>query len=61
MAEWICWYNSESLNGAIFYLIPDEVFEGKMEESLAERKKKLYTAGIRRQEFWKNQQYLQNA
>jgi len=54
IAEWICWYNSERLNGAVSYLTPDEVFEGKMEERLAERKRKLYNAGIRRQEFWKN-------
>ena len=59
IAEWICWYNSERLNGAIFYLTSDEVFDGKMEERLAERKKKLYNASIKRQEFWKNQQNIQ--
>ena len=34
IAEWICWYNSERLNGAVSYLTPDEVFEGKMGEGL---------------------------
>ena len=54
MAEWITWYNSERLNGAIFYLTPDEVFDGKMGQRLAERKKKLYDASIKRQEYWRN-------
>ena len=61
MAEWITWYNSERLNGAISYLTPDEVFEGKMEERLAERKQKLYDASIKRQEYWKNNENLQTA
>ena len=61
IAEWICWYNSERLNGAIFYLTPDEVFYGKMEERLVERKNKLYNASIKRQEFWKNQHDIQSA
>lgn len=61
IAEWICWYNSERLNGAIFYLTPDEVFDGKMEERLVERKNKLYNASIKRQEFWKNQHDIQSA
>lgn len=61
MAEWITWYNSERLNGAIFYLTPDEVFDGKMGQRLAERKKKLYDASIKRQEYWRNQSQLQSS
>lgn len=56
MADWITFYNSERLNGAIFYLTPDEVFEGRMKERIAERKNKLHTANIKRQDFWKSQQ-----
>ena len=56
MAEWITFYNSERLNGAIYYLTPDEVFEGRMKERLAERKNKLHTAIIKRQDYWKSQQ-----
>ena len=59
MAEWICWYNSERLNGAIFYLTPDEVFEGKMGQRLVERKQKLYDASVKRQEYWKTQPQFQ--
>lgn len=29
MAEWITFYNSERLNGAIFYLTPDEVLKNE--------------------------------
>ena len=52
MAEWITFYNSERLNGAIHYLTPDEVFEGKMENRLAERRNKLHNASIERQAYW---------
>ncbi len=61
MAEWIAWYNSGRLNGAISYLTPDEVFDGKKEKRLAERKQKLYDASIRRQEYWRNQSQLQTS
>ena len=56
MAEWITFYNSERLNGAIGYLTPDEVFEGKKEKRIAERESKLHNAIIKRQDYWKNQQ-----
>ena len=56
MAQWITFYNSERLNGAIFYLTPDEVFEGRMAERIAERRNKLHTANIKRQDYWKAQQ-----
>ena len=61
MVEWIAWYNSERLNGAISCLTPDEVFDGKKEKRLAERKQKLYDASIRRQEYWRNQSQLQTS
>ncbi len=38
MAEWITFYNSERLKVAISYLTPDEVFEGRMGERIAEKK-----------------------
>ncbi len=39
IAEYIRFYNEERLHSALFYLTPKEVFEGKMEQRLEERKK----------------------
>lgn len=44
MSVWIDYYNNERLHSSLNYLTPQEVFEGKTEMRLAERKKKLYTA-----------------
>jgi hypothetical protein len=53
MALWLAYYNSERLHSAIGYLTPDDVFFGRRESRLAERGKKLHTARINRQEYWK--------
>ena len=55
MAEWIAYYNSERLHSAIWYLTPNDVFYGRTSKRLAERKEKLHTAFINRQEYWQNQ------
>jgi transposase InsO family protein len=52
MAEWIAYYNSQRLHSAIFYLTPNDVFYGRASRRLAERKEKLHTAFIKRQEYW---------
>ena len=44
MAEWIKYYNSQRLHSAIWYLTPDDIFYGRTENRLAERKEKLHTA-----------------
>jgi transposase InsO family protein len=54
LGEWIGYYNERRLHSALFYLTPKEVFEGKTEERLAERRGKLHTAYINRRAFWKN-------
>jgi hypothetical protein len=54
LGEWIRYYNEERLHSEIDYLSPKEVFEGKREERLAERREKLHTAYINRRAFWKN-------
>lgn len=56
MSEWITFYNSERLKVAISYLTPDEVFEERMKERIAERENKFYTANIKRHDYWKSQQ-----
>jgi len=53
MAQWIAYYNDERLHSAIHYLTPDDIFYGEMEKRLAERKEKLRTAFIKRQEYWR--------
>ncbi|SHL36642.1 hypothetical protein SAMN05720469_1851, partial [Fibrobacter intestinalis] len=54
MSDWINYYNSERLHSAIGFLTPDEVFAGKMEERLAERRTKLYNATREREDYWAN-------
>jgi len=41
IADYIRIYNEKRLHSALFYLTPREVFEGKMQQRLAERQKKL--------------------
>lgn len=53
MALWLAYYNSERLHSAIGYLTPDDVFFGRRESRLAERREKLHTARINRHEYWK--------
>jgi transposase InsO family protein len=52
MAQWIAYYNSQRLHSAIWYLKPNDVFHDRTAGRLAERKGKLHTAFIRRQEYW---------
>lgn len=40
MGEWVRFYNSERLHSALKYLTPDDVFFGRAQERLAERKEK---------------------
>jgi len=53
MAKWISYYNCERLHSSIWYLTPNDVFDGRTANRLAERKEKLHTAFIQRQEYWK--------
>jgi transposase InsO family protein len=46
MSRWIAYYNQERLHADITYLPPEEVFQGRKEERLAERREKLHTADI---------------
>ena len=50
--EWyIRYYNEQRLHSSIYYLTPQEVFEGKMEARLAERQRKLDESRRRREEM----------
>jgi transposase InsO family protein len=53
MAEWIEYYNYQRLHSAIWYLTPNDVFQNKTGDRLAERKEKLHNAFINRQEYWR--------
>jgi transposase InsO family protein len=53
MAQWIAYYNSERLHSAIWYLTPNDVFNDRAAERIAERKEKLHNAFIKRQEYWR--------
>ena len=57
MAQWIDFYNSGRLHGALFYLTPADYFEGRKESRLAERREKLHTADINRKAYWLQQQH----
>jgi transposase InsO family protein len=52
MAQWIAYYNSQRLHSAIWYLTPNDVFNGRTSVRLAERKEKLQTACTKRREYW---------
>jgi len=52
MAEWIAYYNCQRLHSAIWYLTPNDVFDNRTSARIAERKEKLHTAFINRQEYW---------
>ena len=54
MGKWIEYYNRERLHAALFYLPPEDVFQGLKEIRLAERRKKLYTACIERRSYWQS-------
>jgi transposase InsO family protein len=54
MSEWIAYYNSKRLHGAIWYLTPNDVFYNRTAGRIAERKEKLHTAFINRQEYWRS-------
>ena len=56
MAQWIDFYNSGRLNGALLYLTPTDYFEGRKESGLAERREKLHTADINRKAYRLQQQ-----
>jgi len=53
MAQWIAYYNCQRLHSAIWYLTPNDVFQNRTATRLAERKEKLHTAFINRQEYWR--------
>jgi transposase InsO family protein len=55
MALWLAYYNSEQLHSAIEYLTPNDVFYGRRDSRLAERREKLHTARTNRQEYWQAQ------
>jgi transposase InsO family protein len=52
MGRWIDYYNEQRLHAALFYLPPEDVFQGFKEIRLAERRKKLYDACINRRSYW---------
>jgi len=54
MSQWIAHYNSERLHSAIWYLTPNDVFNGRTAERIAERKNKLHNAYINRQAYWQD-------
>jgi len=54
MGRWIDYYNEQRLHAALFYLPPEDVFQGLKEIRLAERRQKLYTALINRRSYWQS-------
>ena len=54
MGNWIDYYNEKRLHAALFYLPPEDVFQGLKEIRIAERRKKLYNAIITRRSYWRS-------
>ena len=54
MGNYIKYYNAERLHAALFYLPPEDVFQGLKEERIAERREKLHTASINRRSYWRS-------
>jgi len=52
MEKWINYYNEYRLHAALFYLPPEDVFQGLKEKRLAERRNKMHTAYINRRNYW---------
>ena len=52
MSIWIMYYNEKRLHGALYYLSPEDVFQGLMQKRLDERRRKLYNAIINRRNYW---------
>jgi hypothetical protein len=52
MAKWIRYYNEQRLHGALFYLPPEDVFQGLMQNRLDGRRRKLHNAIINRRNYW---------
>jgi len=50
LEEWVTYYNEERLHSALNYLHPADYYRGNPETLLAERKRKLKTAALRRKE-----------
>jgi transposase InsO family protein len=51
----IDYHDTMRLHSAIWYLPPEDVFQGRVEKRLAERGLKLHTAFIDRRSYWQNQ------
>jgi len=54
MSKYIDYYNFERLHAALYYLPPEDVFQGLKNIRIAERKEKLYTAIINRRNYWRS-------
>jgi len=54
MAKWIRYYNEHRFHGALFYLPPEDVFQGLMQKRLDERRRKLHYAIINRRNYWQS-------
>lgn len=50
IGEFVEYYNTQRLHSALYYLTPEDVLKGRMQERLAERQLKLDNARARRQE-----------
>jgi len=54
IGKWIEYYNGNRLHAALYYLPPDDVFNGLKENRLAERRNKMYAAIINRRSYWQS-------
>ena len=58
IAQYVNYYNTKRLHSALYYITPENFLEGKADEILKTRQKKLNEALNRRKNYWKNQKNI---
>jgi len=58
IAQYVNYYNTKRLHSALYYITPENFLEGKADEILKTRQKKLNEALDRRKNYWKNQKNI---
>ena len=58
IAQYIKYYNTKRLHSALYYITPEDFLNGKADEILKTRQKKLNDALNSRKNYWKNKKNI---